>query len=270
MKSKKTLAKKPLAVITGASSGIGFELAKQFANNGFNLFIVAEDDGIVQAVQKLQDLGAEVTFLQANLAKFSEVEKLYREIKEGEVPVDTLVVNAGVGVGGDFATDTDLIAELNIVNLNISSAVHLTKLVLKDMVRAHRGRILFTSSVASMMPGPFLAVYAASKAFLQSFGIALRNELKDKGVSVTLLMPGATDTNFFERAGMLNTKVGQEKKDDPALVAKQGFEAFMAGKDHVVAGSFMNKVQTAIAKILPQKLTAEIQRWETEPNSAQN
>jgi short-subunit dehydrogenase len=146
--------------------------------------------------------------------------------------------------------------------------VHLAKRIVKDMVERKDGKILFTSSVVSTMPGPFEAIYAASKAFVQSFSQALRNELRDTGVSVTSLMPGATETNFFHRAGLDDTKVGQAEKDDPAQVAKQGFDALMAGKDHVVGGSFKNRVQVAGAKILPETVTANIHRGMAAPGSA--
>jgi short-subunit dehydrogenase len=182
--------------------------------------------------------------------------------------VDAIAINAGVGVGGDFARETDLKDELNLINLNVVSSVHLAKRVVKDMVDRHQGRILFSSSIAALMPGPFEAVYAASKAFLQSFSEALRNELKDTGVTVTSLMPGPTDTNFFHRAGMDDTKAGADKKDDPAMVAKQGFEALMAGKDSIIAGSLKTKLQGTVSKVLPDTANAELHRQLTEPGSA--
>jgi len=182
--------------------------------------------------------------------------------------VDAIAINAGVGVGGDFARDTDLRDELNLINLNVVSTVHLAKRVVKDMVARGSGRILFTSSIAALMPGSFEAVYAASKAFVQSFAEAIRNELKDTGVTVTALQPGPTETNFFHRADMEDTRAGASKKDDPADVAKQGFDALMAGKDHVIAGSIMTKLQGAMAKVLPETLNAEQHRKLAEPGSA--
>ena len=145
--------------------------------------------------------------------------------------------------------------------------MHLAKRVLKEMVARGQGRILFTSSIAGTMPSPFEAVYGASKAFLTSFAQAIRNELKDTGVTITTLMPGVTETNFFERAGMQDTKLGTSEKDDAAEVAKQGFEALMAGKDHVVAGSFKNKLQAAAAHILPDPTVANMHRKMSEPGS---
>lgn len=258
---------RPLAVVTGASSGIGYELAKQFAQNGFDLVVTSTDSSINQAAQTFNQLGANVEMVQADLAIYEGVETLYSKIKETNRPVEAIAINAGVGVGGEF-TKTDLQEELNLINLNVVSSVHLAKRVVKDMVEHSKGRILFTSSIAALMPGPFEAVYAASKAFIHSFAEGLRNELKDTGVTVTSLMPGPTDTNFFHRAEMDDTKAGAGKKDDPAEVAKQGFEALMAGKDSVIAGSPMTKLQGNVSKVLPDTLNAEQHRQLTEPGSA--
>ncbi|OUL36761.1 oxidoreductase [Nostoc sp. T09] len=261
---------RPLAVVTGASNGIGYELAKQFAQNGFDLLVTSTGPSINEAAQAFEELGAKVETVQADLATYDGVETLYHKIQETHQPVEAIAINAGVGVGGDFARETDLQEELNLINLNVVSSVHLTKRVLKDMIERGKGRILFTSSIAAIMPGPFEAVYAASKAFIHSFSEGLRNELKDTGITVTALMPGPTDTNFFHRAGMDDTKAGANKKDDPALVAKQGFEALMADKDDVIAGSLKTKVQGAVSKILPDTVNAEQHRKLTEPGSANN
>lgn len=261
---------KPFAVITGASSGIGFELARVFAENGFDLLITAEDAGITGAAQRIGSNGTIVKAVQADLAKYDGVEQLYREIKAVGRPVDAVAINAGVGVGGDFARSTDLQAELNLVDLNVRSTVHLAKRVLHDMAERKAGRVLFTSSIAATLPGPFEAVYAASKAFILSFSEALRNELKDTGIVVTALMPGPTETNFFHRAGMDDTKVGASKKDDAAQVARQGYEALMAGDDKVIAGSFKNKLEGGIgARVLPETVKAELHRKQAEPGSAE-
>ena len=259
---------RPLAVVTGASNGIGYELAKQFAQNGFDLLVTSTGPSINQAAQAFAELGAKVETVQADLATYDGVEKLYHKIKETHQPVDAIAINAGVGVGGDFTRETDLQDELNLINLNVVSSVHLAKRVLKDMVELNKGQILFTSSIAAIMPGPFEAVYAASKAFILSFSEALRNELKDTGITVTALMPGPTDTNFFHRAGMDDTKVGASKKDDPALVAKQGFEALMADKDRAIAGSLKTKIQGTVSQVLPDTVNAEQHRKLTEPGSA--
>lgn len=173
-----------------------------------------------------------------------------------------------MGVGGEFVGGTELRAELNLVDLNVRSTVHLAKRVLPDMVARGGGKVLFTSSIAGTMPGPFEAVYAASKAFVLSFSEALRNELKDKGVTVTVLMPGPTETNFFHRAGMDDTPVGSSKKDDAAQVAKEGFDGLMAGKDSVVAGSLVTKAQGLANEVLPETAKAALHRAQSAPGSA--
>ena len=256
-----------LAVVTGASSGIGLELAKQFASHGFDLLIIAEDDGIDVVAGQLQSLGARVDAVQADLATFDGVESVCRMISESGRPVDALALNAGVGVGGPFL-ESALDDELNLIALNVASPVHMAKRLLPAMVARDQGRVLITSSIAAEMPAPFEATYGASKAFLLSFSEALRNELKDTHITVTALQPGPTDTNFFRRAGMEDTKVGAGKKDDPADVARDGFEAMMAGKDHIVAGSIKNKIQSAAAQIIPETTKAEMHRKMAEPGSA--
>ncbi len=256
------------AVVTGASSGIGRELAKQFAQNGFDLLIAAEPDGLAQAAQNLQGLGAQVETIAVNLAEHDGVHQLYATIQAAGRPVDAIAINAGVGVGGDFR-QTDLAEELNLINLNVVSTVHLAKHMVQDMAARGQGRILFTASVASLMPAPFEAVYGASKAFILSFSEALRNELKDTGVTVTALLPGPTETNFFHRADMDDTMVGTSKKDDPADVARDGFEALMAGKDKVIAGSLKTKVQGVVSGLIPATASAEVHRKMSEPGSSE-
>jgi short-subunit dehydrogenase len=258
----------PFAVITGASSGIGYALAEQFVLHGYDLLITAEDAKIAEAAQSLGIEGVTVEHVQADLTTYEGVEKLYDRIEASGRPVDAIAINAGVGVSGDFARGKDLQAELYLINLNVVSTVHLAKRVLKDMVARGSGRVLFTSSIASTMPGPFSAIYNASKAFVQSFSPAIRNELKDTGVSVTALMPGPTETDFFERAGMEDTKLGVSEKDDAREVAREGYEALMAGKDHVIAGSFKNTVQASAAHVLPDPVVAEMHRKQAEPGSA--
>lgn len=262
-------ANKPFAVVTGASSGIGYELAKQFAQNGYDLLVTATGATIKEAAQAFESLGTKVETVEADLATYDGVETLYEKILATGRPVDAIAINAGVGVGGEF-TKTDLQAELNLIELNVTSTVHLAKRVVKDMVNRGSGKILFTSSIVSQMPSPFQSVYAASKAFVHSFSEAIRNELKDTGVTVTALMPGATETNFFHRAGLDDTKVGADKKDDPAEVARQGFEALMAEKDSTLASSLKTKVQGAISSLLPDTVTAEMGRKLNEPGSADN
>ena len=259
---------RPFAVVTGASSGIGFELAKVFAEEGFDLLITAEDLEIETAQRELSQIAASVESTRVDLAQEDGVERLYERIEATARPVDVLVLNAGIGAGGDFVRETDLHKELRLIDLNVRSTVHLCKLVAKDMVARGDGRILFTSSIASTMPGAFQAVYNASKSFVQSFALALRNELKDTDVTVTSLMPGPTETEFFERAEMLDTPVGEEEKDDPAEVARQGYEALMAGREKVVGGSFKNKAQAVAGKVIPDSVKAEMHRKMAQPATA--
>jgi uncharacterized protein len=258
---------RPLAVVTGASSGIGHELAKQFAQNGFDLLITSTGSSINEVAQAFESLGANVETVQADLATYDGVEALYEQIKATQRPVEAIALDAGVGVGGPFI-ETDLQEELNLIELNVVSTVHLAKRVVKDMVDRRQGKVLFLSSIASQAPQPFQAVYAASKSFVHSFSEAIRNELKDTGVTVTALMPGATDTNFFHRAGLDDTKVGTDKKDDPAEVARKGFEALMAGKDAVLAESLKTKVEGMISNVLPDTVSSEMNRKLNEPGSA--
>ena len=182
-------------------------------------------------------------------------------------PVDAAALNAGVGAGGRFATGTALEDELRIVDLNVRSTVHLAKYVVRDMVARDRGRVLFTSSIASTMPGAFQAVYNASKSFVQSFALALREELKDTGVTITSLMPGPTDTKFFERADMLDTRIGAAGKDDPADVARAGFEALMEGKERAVAASLSSRLQGRGSRFMPDRAKAAMHRRMAEPGS---
>ena len=258
---------RPLALVTGASSGIGLALARQFAKHGHDLVVAADDDAIWSTAEALQSPDTTVTAVQVDLADARGVQQLYDEaVRAGTVTAAAL--NAGVGVGGRF-TETDLDADLGLVDLNVRSTVHLAKLLGRDMVRAGEGRLLFTSSIAATAPGPYHATYAASKAFVHSFAEAIRVELADTGVTVTSLMPGPTDTDFFERADMLDTKLGaMDGKDDPDDVARDGFEALMAGRDHVVAGGVKNKLATAMTGVTPDRAAAASMARTTEPGSA--
>jgi uncharacterized protein len=255
-----------LAAVTGASNGIGFELAMQFAANGFDLIVAAEDDRLHGRVPELEALGASVTAVQCDLATHEGVERLFSAIQGAGRPLDAIALNAGVGVAGEFI-HTSLEDDLNLIALNITSVVHLAKRVLPGMVQRGHGRVLITASIASTMPGPFYATYAASKAFDLSFAEAIRYELKDTGVTVTALMPGPTDTDFFRRAGLLDTKAGQGPKDDPAEVAADGFHALMKGDDHVVAGSKKNAVQAVASKAMPEPVKAAVHARSTEPRN---
>ncbi len=262
-----TSSTKQFAVVTGASSGIGYELAKQFAQNGFDLLVASEGEGINTAAREFEALGANVQVAQVDLASHEGVHKLQEAIQSSGRPVDAIAINAGVGVSGRFL-ETDLAEEINMVELNVVSTLHLAKYIVKQMVARGSGRILFTASIAGTMPTPYEAVYGATKAFVRSLSQSLREELKDTGVSVTALMPGATETNFFHRAGADDTKLGASEKDDPAEVAKEGYEALMAGKDHVVAGAFKNKLQAAAGYALPDPLVASAHASMAEPGSA--
>jgi short-subunit dehydrogenase len=262
-----TSSTRPLAVVTGASSGIGLELARQFASNGFDLVVAAEDAAITTAAQELQAAGASVEAVQADLATDEGVDELHRQVTASGRPVAAVALNAGIGAGGAFATDTDLADELKLIDLNVRSTVHLAKHVVRDMVARGEGRILFTSSIASTMPGAYQAVYNASKSFVQSFALALREELKDTGVTVTSLMPGPTETEFFERADMLDTKVGSSDKDDPADVARMGFEALMNGDERVEAASLATKLQGRGSRLLPDSAKAAMHARMAKPGS---
>ncbi len=263
-----TTSERQLAVVTGASSGIGLELARQFVDHHFDVIVAAEDAEIAVAAAVLRaESAGTVTPVQVDLRTPEGVDDLYAAIRADGRPLAAIALNAGHGQGGAFV-DIDLADELSIIDLNIVSTVRLAKLVLRDMVARDEGRVLVTSSIASTMPGSFQAVYNASKSFLQSFTEALQNELKDTGVTLTSLMPGPTETDFFERADMADdTKVGTSKKDDPAQVARQGFDALMAGKDRVVGGGLKTKVQEAAGKAMPDKLKAAMHRPMAEPGS---
>ncbi|MGY1662671.1 SDR family NAD(P)-dependent oxidoreductase [Geodermatophilus sp. SYSU D00705] len=259
---------RPLALVTGASSGIGLELARQFAGAGFDLVVNAEDAELTTAAEQLRAEGATVQAVQADLRTRAGVEALHGAVQATGRPLAAAALNAGVGFGGPFV-ENPLERELEIIDLNVTSTVVLAKLVLRDMVARNEGRVLFTSSIASTMPGSFQAVYNASKSFLQSFAEALVEELRDSAVTVTSLMPGPTDTEFFDRAEMQDTKIGAGEKDDPAQVAKQGFEALMKGEDKVVAGSLMTKVQGAANAVIPDRLKSKAHRQMAEPGSAE-
>jgi short-subunit dehydrogenase len=261
---------RPLALVTGASSGIGLALAREFANNGFDLVVVAENDEIAEVERELSGAGVHVRAIQADLATPDGVETVAQSVVASPRPVDVAALNAGVGVGGEFV-ETPLDKELRLVDLNVRSTVHLTKLLLPAMVRRGQGRLLFTSSIASLMATPYEAVYGASKAFVKSFAAAIRNEVKDQGVVVTTLLPGPTETNFFHRAGMDDTKIGADSgKADPADIAREGYAALMAGEAEHVAGSPQTKAEALSARVLPEGVTAGRHGSAAKPGSSQN
>ncbi len=250
-----------LAVVTGASSGIGYHLARLCAENGYDLVVAADEPGIVEAGQAFRQHGVDVQALNIDLATGEGVDALAQAV--GARPIDALLANAGHGLGHAFLEqDWDDIA--HVIHTNVTGTVCLLRRLLPQMVGRGRGRVLLTGSIAGLMPGSFQAVYNGTKAFVDSFSWAIRNELQDTGVTVTCLMPGATDTEFFARADMLDTKVGQGEKADPADVARIGFEAMMKGEGDVVAG-WKNKVQAAMAAVTPESIKAEQHRKMAEP-----
>src|SRR3954466_2892489 len=238
-----------LAVVTGASTGIGLELARCCAQGGFNLVIAADEPEIERVAVDPRRRGPGAEGVEADLATTEGVDKLCAAV--GDRPIDALLANAGVGLGKAFL-DQDFARIKHLVDTNITGTLYLIHRAGNEMLRRNSGRILITGSIAGFTPGSFQAVYNASKAFLDSFSFALREELRDSGVTVTCLMPGATETEFFRRAGMLDTKVGTEEKDDPADVAKDGYEAMMAGEGGVVSG-LHNKMQVASSRIIPDE-----------------
>jgi len=252
------------ALVTGASSGIGYYLAKECAEHGCDLLIAADEPEIETAAKNLRAFGGEVTALNVNLAETDGVDKLLAAANGR--PIDYLLANAGRGLGRAFV-EQDFNEVRRVIDTNVTGTVYLIQKVAADMKRRHEGKILITGSIAGSMPGTYQAVYNATKAFLDSFSFALRAELKGTGLTVTCLMPGATETEFFERADMLDTKVGTQKKQDPREVAHAGFEAMMDGKGDVVTG-WQNVLRSAIANVLPAGMVAEQHRAMAEPGSA--
>jgi uncharacterized protein len=256
-----------LAIITGASTGIGFELATIAAKEGYDLIVVADEALIDAAADDFKQFGTEVQSVQADLATIDGVDTLLAAA--GGRTIDLLAANAGIGTGGPFL-EQEVTNWRHSIDTNVTGTVYLLQKALKDMVSRGAGKVLVTGSIAGYIPGSFNAIYNATKAFVDNFTEALRNELKDvEGVTLTTLMPGATDTEFFARADMLDTKVGQDdKKADPAKVAQDGWDALMAGKGHIVSG-LANKLQVAAAGIAPQSVLAEMHRGMAEPGSGE-
>jgi uncharacterized protein len=257
---------RPLAVVTGASSGIGLELAKCCARNGFDLMVASDEPAINEAAQQFRELGAAVEAVEADLSTIEGVNKLYAAI--GGRSVEALLANAGRGLGKGFL-DQNFDDVRRVVDTNITGTLYLLQKVGKDMRSQGHGRILITGSIAGFLPGTYQAVYNGTKAFLDNFSFALRHELKDTGLTVTCLMPGVTETEFFETADMMDTKAGTGKKDDPADVAETGFKAMMKGDGDVVSG-WQNKLQTAIASVTPSGMLAEMHRRMAQPGTAKD
>lgn len=255
---------KKLAVVTGASTGIGLELARCCAKDGFDLIVAANEPEIENAADQLRRDGATVETVQSDLSTVEGVDELYAKFNGRRV--DALLANAGRGLGKAFL-DQDFSDARYVVDTNITGTIYLLQKVGRDMRDRGEGKILITGSIAGFMPGSYQAVYNGTKAFLDSFSYALREELKDSGVTVTCLMPGATETEFFRRADLMDTKVGTAKKDDPADVAKDGFKAMMDGDGGIVSG-MKNKLQVAAAHVLPAETLAKQHKKMTEPGSA--
>jgi len=263
------MAGSQFALVTGASSGIGLSLAKELASRGYDLAICSAGERLREAAEELRGMGVEVTEIQADLASREGVTQLWEKVSGLGRDIEIACVNAGVGVGGKFA-ETDLEAELNMINLNCTGTVHLSKYLVKQMLRQGRGRILFTASIAGEMVAPREAVYAATKAFDLSFAHSLRYELRDTEITVTALQPGPTDTDFFHRAGMDNTQVGSEGKHEsqPDEVAKQGIEALLAGKDHVYAASMKTKFEGMSANLVPGSVKGAMHEKMAKPKAS--
>jgi len=252
------------AIVTGASTGIGYELAKCCAESGFDLLIVADEAAIHTAAKELAGYRVSIESLETDLATLDGVERLYAATRGR--PVDALLANAGRGLGHAFL-DQDFDEVRHVIDTNVTGTVYLIQKIGRDMRARGEGRILITGSIAGLMPGTFQAVYNGTKAFLDSFSFALRAELKDSGVTVTCLMPGPTESEFFERADLMDTKVGTEKKQPADEVARAGFDAMMRGDGDVVAG-WKNKLQAAISHFVPNTMLAEQHRKMAEPGTA--
>lgn len=257
---------KKFAIVTGASTGIGLELAKLAAQDGYELLIAADEPGIEPAAETLRDYGVLVKAVEADLSTLEGVDTLLDAAGGGRV--DLLCANAGRGLGHGFL-DQGVADWRRVVDTNITGTLYLLQQVLRDMVGRDDGKVLITGSIAGFIPGSFQAVYNGTKAFVDSFADAIRNELKDsKGVTITTLMPGPVETEFFARADMLDTDVGaSDSKSDPADVARDGWKALMAGEAHIVSG-WKNKVQATLAHVTPAAILAEQHRKMAEPGSA--
>jgi short-subunit dehydrogenase len=248
-----------LALVTGASSGIGFELAKLFADDGYDLVVAADEDRIEFCADGLRGAGVDVRAVKADLRKPEDVDLLYHTATSDGRTLSAAALNAGSGRAGPFI-DGDLDDDLDIVDLNVRSTVQLAKLVLVDMARQGSGRVLFTSSIVAEMPGWNQSMYNASKSFVQSFAEALHDEMRATGVTVTSLMPGPTATNFFRRAGMSDTLLGRMPKDDAARVARQGYDALMSGDRKVLAASLFSKAIGLTNWVLPDSVKSAANR----------
>lgn len=257
------------ALVTGATSGIGYELARVFAENGYNLILVARSQEELQTKSRelSAQYGIEAIPLPKDLFNPNAATELYEEVQAKGITVNVLVNDAGQGVYGKFA-ESDLDRQLQIIQLNIVSLTTLTYLFLKDMLNRNEGKILQLGSVVSEIPATLQAVYGGTKAYVLSLTEALISEVKDTDVTLTVLQPGATDTDFFNKAGAQNSKIVEDKSklSDPAEVAKDAYKALMKGDDKVVSG-LKNKVQVAMSNIIPDTMLAEQMRKQSEESN---
>lgn len=265
----KTMAdKSKFALITGASNGIGLELARIFAKNNYGIIAVARNKDKLEILkEELQIFGSEVHLLTADLSDFNEIKRIHAEVESNNWNIDTLVINAGQGLGGDFIENSKLEKELEIIRLNVDSYVHLSKIFIPRLIERGGGKVLMTSSLSGTTPIPYEAVYGATKAFVNSFFWAVRNELKGKGVDMTLLMPGATETNFFKNAGLAESLIGAGEKDDARDVAERAWYALQSGHEYVYGsekaeyeGDVLNRIQSELQKAQRHRIVSEIKK----------
>jgi short-subunit dehydrogenase len=250
------------ALITGASSGIGQELAKLFAQDGYNLVLVGRNDDMLDRLAEVFTSNyntQRITVLKKDLSEEDAAQDVFDQVKAKDITIDVLVNDAGVGLYGHFATDTDWEREKSMIHLNVLTLTQLTKLFLYDMLACNEGKILNLASLLSITPTPLMAVYAGTKAYVYNFTQSLANELKGTNVTITALLPNATDTDFFHKANAEDTKVTDELQD-PVMVAKAGYEALMAGKSKVVPGGIRNKSYEVLAYVAPQEALASVMR----------
>ena len=254
-----------LAVVTGASTGIGYHLARIAAENGYDLAVVADEPLIETSADDFRKFGVDVQSVEADLATFEGNDALLAAT-DGR-PIDILLANAGRGLGRAFV-DQDIADWRRVIDTNVTGTTYLVQKVARQMVARNEGKILIVGSIAGLMPGSFQAVYNGSKAYLDSFSYAIREELKDSALTITVLMPGATETEFFKRADMMDTKVGVAEKDDAAKVAQDGWDALMNGAAHIVSGA-KNKVQAAMSHLTPDSVLAKMHSGMAEPGTAE-
>jgi short-subunit dehydrogenase len=260
-----TQINRPLAFVTGGSSGIGFELAKQFAEHGYDVAISGSSEHVFTAAAQLEALGGKAYPHRADAATFEGVDSFWSFIVGLDRPIEAAALNVGIGIGGAFI-DTKVEDELRLIAININGLVQMAKHTVRHMVANGRGRILITSSISATQPTPYETVYGPSKAFGFSFAESLREELRETGVTVTALLPGATDSDFHKNAGMGNTAIGANKKNDKTLVARQGYEALMNDDDHVVGGDAETKQQMIENRATPEPVKAARQAQRARPN----